>query len=314
MSSYGQTSILDDLRQQFTNGTMVEKIILANCIIFLVVVILKVFAALFLFQPTLEYILGFFMVPAKFSKLALQPWSLITYMFFHADFGHIFFNMIVFYIFGKILYEFTGNRKILPIYMYGGLIGALVYVVSFNLFPAFVVEGAAEKGLMLGASAGVMAIMMAAVTFRPNYAILIPIVGPVKLKYIALLFLVLDLVGIGNLDNSGGHLAHLGGALLGFFFIKQLGAGSDWSKGFNSVADTLTTMVQPNNTGPRVAYKKEKASRQGTGGSRSRKNSDEYQAKIDAILDKISESGYDSLSKEEKEFLFKANGGGEDKG
>jgi len=205
-----------------------------------------------------------------------------------------------------------GNRKILPIFILGGIAGAVMCILMFNIFPVFKPYLSAP---MLGASAGVMSVMLATATLRPNYSIMLVFLGAVQIKYIALFFVLLDFTNIA-VDNPGGHIAHLGGALFGYVFIKQLKNGNDLSIGFNKVWDAITGLFDPKNK-PRVAYRNTKATSTNNAGSSSSGNYYSYkpqetprvfdsakQEKIDTILDKIAHSGYDSLSNEEKEFLF----------
>jgi hypothetical protein len=204
------------------------------------------------------------------------------------------------YWFGNIVKEFIGNKKILPLYILGGLSGAALLMTFFYFFPALRPSVAA-----IGASAGVLAIIVAAATIVPDYTVFLIILGPVKIKWIAVVLVVIDLISIPE-QNTGGHIAHLGGALFGFIYIRQLQLGTDLASPFINVYDGLVNYFKPQPK-TRVAYKrttvppsehKRKAKPEEAA------NKQEY---IDTILDKISQSGYDSLSKEEKEFLFKVS-------
>ena len=327
MSTYGNTSIADDLRYQWQYGTMINKLIIVNFAVFIAFVLLRLVLVLFQMSGIYDAFAEYFMVPGSLGKLIFQPWSIITYMFFHEGFFHILFNMIVLYAFGRILNDFLGNRKILPIYVLGGIAGAVLYMLSMFL-PVFANNNIADVSMMLGASAGVMSIMMAAVALRPDYQIMLVFLGAVRIKYIALFFILIDLVSIANLDNSGGHFAHIGGALFGYLFVKQLQVGTDWSLGFNKMMDSIVgyfeakpksrSSVENGNgsSNERKQRGRKRASRHfkthvnpnpnaRQPGSAKRSFDADKQAKVDAILDKISENGYESLSKEEKEFLFK---------
>lgn len=311
MSMQNNSSILEDIRYQFNYGTMTNRLIIVNFAVFLMLVIFHLFTSLFQL-PFYEGIIEFFMVPSSIANLVFKPWSLISYMFLHEDFFHVLFNMIIFYVFGRILNDFIGNQKVLPLYIYGGLAGAALYILAYNLFPALVPHS--ESSQMLGASASVMAIMLATVTLRPNFTLFLVFLGAVRIKYIAAFFLLIDLVSISNLENAGGHIAHIGGALFGYLFIKQLQVGHDWSLGFNNMMDSLSAYFSKE---PKIVYKnenfetqqqnrKQKSERRTAASSPSNKSyyASSQQDKIDSILDKISESGYDSLTQEEKEFLF----------
>ncbi len=301
-------SPLDELKYQFRSGSIITKLIMINVGVFIVDYFLWLFVSFFFNNAELyKQIVNFFFVPSSLSNLLLQPWSLLTYMFFHADWMHILFNMIFLYVFGRILHDFLSNRKILPVYILGGLCGAFLYVLAFNIFPRFAVN--VDKAVLLGASAGVMAVVWATATLRPNYEVRFFFLPPIKIMYIAIAYLILDFAMIPRDGNAGGHFAHLGGALFGFMYIKQLQRGNDWSVGFNNVVDKLVSLFSPKKKGPRKVHS-QVHKQQGAGTSShsgSFFGSDEKQARVDAILDKIKESGYDSLSKEEKAFLFKVS-------
>jgi hypothetical protein len=223
-------------------------------------------------------------------------------MFLHYQLLHILFNMLFLFWFGRILYEFVGNRKILPIYFYGGLAGAALAVIMFQLPPLQDAPG----DVMLGASAGVMAIVVAAATIAPNYTVFLLFIGPVRLKYIALVVILLDVIAIPGPVNTGGHLAHLGGALLGFLFINQLQRGRDWSIGFNRLFEALTSLFSRRRS-PRVVYRSRERRTSPAQKRRSARYEKGKQEYLDEILDKIAKSGYENLTKEEKEFLFKVS-------
>lgn len=305
---YRNSSILDDIRSEFRTGNIVTLLIIVNVGVFLFVNLVN-FILLFVESDKLlrfnmfNDFLAWFALPIDPGLVLLKPWTAISHMFLHASFGHIFWNMLYLFWFGKILRLFLGDRKILPIYIYGGLVGALAALLAYNLIPA--IEQYDPAQIMLGASAGIMAIVAAAGTIAPNYTIFLFIVGQVRLKYIALFVVVLDVIALPYFSNTGGHIAHLGGALLGFLFIRQLQAGNDWSIRFNKIIDWFQSLTK-SNKGPRVHYKstkKEKASRETEPANVSKQKQD----KIDRILDKIAQSGYDSLSAAEKEFLFRVS-------
>jgi membrane associated rhomboid family serine protease len=228
-------------------------------------------------------------LPAYLPKLLTHFWTPVTYMFMHDGIFHILFNMLWFYWFGQIFEEYLGKKRTLGLYFMGGLVGALLFVVSYNTFPLFTHLHAAERGASLvGASASVMAIMVATATLLPDYTISLILIGPVRLKWLVLFFIIIDCLGISGL-NAGGELSHLGGALIGFIYIKQLQKGNDW-------IDNMSKMFKPKSKLKVVSH------------NTSRRPTDlPRQEEIDFILDKISRSGYDSLSKQEKEILFRAS-------
>jgi membrane associated rhomboid family serine protease len=219
----------------------------------------------------------------------LQPWSLITYMFMHDSFFHILFNMLWLYWIGGILQEYLGNRKVIESYLSGGIFGGLLYIITYNLFPVF--KDQISFTYAIGASAGVLAVVVATATLLPDYAISLLFFGPVKLKYLALISIVLDFISIPN-GNAGGHIAHIGGALAGFLFIRYL-----YQRGGHLFPDKLFNLFEKK---PNFKVHSGNKMKGHTVNITS-------QQEIDAILDKISKSGYDSLSKKEKEILFKAS-------
>lgn len=294
----GGSSIWSDIRNNFLrSGSMVNQLIIINLAVYLLVKVGEMMG--FFYNISIDVVDGFISnwlgVHSKFSQLIFKPWGLITYMFTHHGFFHILFNMLWFYWMGIILDQYVGNRKILPIYIMGGLAGAVLFILAYNIFPVF--HGI--DGLAIGASAGVTATVIATATLLPDFVIRLFLIGNVKLKYLAFVFIFLDVLLIPY-GNAGGHIAHLGGALYGFLFIRQLQKGNDWSATFNKIVDGFAGFLS-NKRKPKVVYK----SRSGRKKPATKTSSD--QEKIDTILDKISKSGYDSLTTEEKELLFRAS-------
>ncbi|OWY22314.1 DUF1751 domain-containing protein [Sphingobacteriales bacterium UPWRP_1] len=298
-------SIVEDIKNQFRYGSMVIQLILVNILVYVADNVLQLLFLLVGKGYAYDNLAEWFMVSAAPEKLILKPWSVITYMFLHADLWHLGFNMYALYIFGQIIVNYLGNRKILPVFILGGIVGALTCVVLFNFIPAL------QPNLytpMLGASAGVMAIVLAAATLQPEHELNILFIGPVRIKYIALFFILLDLTTITK-SNPGGHIAHLGGAVFGYFFIRQLQEGKDWSVMFNQLTEKLlvffrgllrknTLRAHPGSGNSSAKFTQNKTGR-APGASSSN------QERLDSILDKIAQSGYESLTREEKEFLFK---------
>jgi len=227
-------------------------------------------------------------LPSYLPRLATRFWTPVTYMFMHHDIFHILFNMLWLFWMGKIFEEYLGNKRLINLYIMGGLAGALFYVLAYNIFPLF--SESVTVATVIGASASVMAIVVATATLLPNYTIYLMFIGPVKLKWVAIFYVVIDFLSITG-PNAGGEIAHLGGALLGFIYIKQIKGGSDWS---NSVNNMFTPR-------PKVKVVSQNKSYQQQSTSIPR------QEEIDHILDKISHSGYESLNKHEKEVLFRAS-------
>lgn len=288
---------IQDLKNQYKNGSALIKLIFVNVAVFLLVHIIGLFLWFFNIQHGAELIVSWLALPAGVTQILYKPWTILSYMFLHEQFFHIFMNMLILYFGGQIFLQFLNQKKLVSTYLLGGLSGGLLYILAFNLFPVFTpIKGIS---IALGASASVMGVLIAAATYVPNFVVRLIFIGNVKLKYIALFYIVLDVISIPK-GNAGGHIAHIGGALFGFLYIQQLKKGNDFASGFSKLLDYLKALFKPQKK-MKVVYKK---------GTKTR-NDYEYnaqknanQAKIDAILDKISKSGYDSLSKEEKAILF----------
>jgi len=250
-------------------------------------------------------IMHFLELPADPAKFILQPWTLITYFFTHINFFHILFNMLFLYWFGRLIHEFLGDKRVISLYVLGGIAGGLLYILLYNLLPQF--KGLTEFTFMLGASAGVFAIVVGAAVFMPNYTLYLLLFGPVRIKYIAIFYILLSFFSIPG-ANAGGSIAHLGGAAIGFFFIRQLQKGNDLGSWIFRVTGFFKSFFvrQPK---IKVSYSSGKA-RPHQGGVKDKKKKSSPapdQAEIDSILDKISQSGYESLSKAEKQKLFNAS-------
>jgi membrane associated rhomboid family serine protease len=300
-------TIADEIKDSYKNGTALTKLIYINLAVFILVKLIFVFFILFVpsvgdFQVKKVFfeqnILKFLMLPASLSALASRPWGVISYMFLHFEFLHILFNLLWLFWFGRIFLKYLTERQLLSTYLLGGISGAFLFVLAYNIFPGLVHEVDAAQAL--GASASVTAIVIAISYYAPNYTVTIPFIGEVKIKYIAIFFIITDLMQIASI-NAGGHIAHLGGAIFGFLFASQLKKGKDIASFFGKIMDGIANLFKPRNK-MKVTYKK----------AATRKDDLEYnrmkaiqQKEIDRILDKIAKSGYDSLSKSEKETLFK---------
>lgn len=286
-------NILDDLKMQYKMGGFEQKLIYWNIAAFLVSIV-------FFYQ----FKLGFFDFPdwislsSNSSTLLFRPWTLITYSFFHAGFFHLFFNMVVLNFSGRLFLTFFSQKQFLGLYLLSGIFAGIVFVISYFAL------GLGQDTSIVGASGAIMAILVATATYAPFMNLRLLLIGNVKLWQFAVVILVLDLIQIFA-ENTGGHIAHLAGAFFGFGFVKLLQNGIDLSKGVSFILDGITNLGNPKKATP---FKK--VHRNYT--PKPEKNSskivikDKTQQQIDEILDKISQSGYDSLTKEEKEFLFKA--------
>ena len=268
----------DKLKYSLSVMGQLQKLIVINIIFFIIPLLLNTF--LWLFELKDISLIDYFVVEADLMSLIFKPWSLITYGFLHGSFSHLFWNMIMLFYFGNILVNYFGDKRLLNVFFNGILFGGIIYIISYNLFPVF--TGISSK--MIGSSAGVMAILFYITSYNPNHTIRFFFVN-IKLLYIAVFLLLMDIIQI-PVENSGGHIAHLGGALTGYLMFRSF-------KGIDFVDIYTNSSTKKNN-------KKIKRNK-----TFSRSNFD--QKKIDSILDKISESGYESLTKEEKNYLFKAS-------
>jgi membrane associated rhomboid family serine protease len=287
--------IWDDIKNTFRNGSSLTRLMYVNIAVFLVITIASVFGFL-LNNPLLsDKVLDLMSVPASGRALILRPWTIITYMFVHKDIWHILFNMLWLYWFGTIFLEYLDQKKLVAVYLLGGISGAIVYILSFNIFPVY--TGIVAESVAIGASASVMAIVIAVAAYVPDYTVHLLLLGRVKIKYMALAIFILTSVMDFSV-NSGGKLAHIGGALFGYLYTLNLRQGRDIGKRLNSAIDFLATMFKPRKK-LKVTHKKPVTEYEYN------KIKVEQQARINHILDKISKGGYDSLTKEEKETLFR---------
>lgn len=291
-------SIGNEIKRWYTTGSIVSKLILVNAAVFIIFTLIEVISKLTF--TNLSFIESWFYATSNFKDLLFKPWSIITYMFLHGGFWHILFNMLFLSLFGRIFLTFFSTKKFLSIYFLGGIVGYLFYATSYNLFPYF----SNQIGIpIVGASAAIMAIMAATVTLSPNYEIrlfLIPF--NIKIIWIGLLFFLQDIFALKGSFNLGGSLAHIGGALFGYFAILQLQKGKNMLRWFELIIDKVEGIFKPSKL--KVKYRNPQPKRPLTD-EEYNLNKKERQQKVDAILDKIKQSGYDSLSKAEKDFLFK---------
>ncbi len=281
-------SIAGDIKHQFRYGNMVMKLIFVNIGVFLFV---NLFYLIFLILSKPE--IG--VIPeqqlslhADLGLFIRQPWSLITYMFMHKDVFHILFNMLWLYWFGEIFVLYLGESKVIPLYFIGGLSGALLTMLAVNFIPVFEIH---KYRPMVGASAAVLAFVFAAATINPDHRVQLPFIGGIAIKYIAVVPLIIHIIAIRDINgNVGGNIAHLGGAISGYLFIKALQSGFRFPTIRNPFSRKSKVKVAYKNTGFQQKTDKPVGKNE--------------QQRVDEILDKIARSGYDSLSKEEKDFLF----------
>ena len=282
-------SRIDTLRQRFSQFNIAEKLILINVVCFIIPFFLR--SIFFLFDLPAQSFSSFFELPASIGDFIYQPWSLFTYGFLHDSIGHIFWNMLLLYYVSQFFLNLFSTQRFINVYFMGILLGGLVFILSYAVFPAF----KNQSPQMVGASAGVMAVLIFSCTYMPTQEVRLLFFN-VKLMYIGIALVIVDVLQIPT-GNAGGHLAHIGGAALGYIYAQQLQNGKDIGSGFECLWKWLVALftAQPNmKTVHRTPRRNSKRSVQSD------------QEKIDRILDKISTSGYDSLTKEEKELLFNA--------
>lgn len=285
---------MNNLIQTYKNCTLSNKLIFINIAIFILIQVLNIL--FLLFNISISEALSFFEVPSSLSQLAIQPWSVVTYSFLHAGIFHILFNMLWLYWFGQMFLTFFTEKQLVGVYLLGAISGAILFVLSYNLFPYF--TSINHINYLVGASASVMAIVFASAFYNPNLEIHLLFIGKIKLIYLAIGCFIIDFLSVTS-TNAGGHLAHIGGALFGILFAIQYKKGKDLSNIINKPIDWIVSLI-PKRKHLKVSYKKENID----WAYNDKKNQD--LAEIDSILEKIKRSGYNSLTKEEKHKLFDA--------
>jgi len=288
-------SIISSIRQRFDGGSILTKLIYINVGIFLLIRLTAIVLMLFNMSgfPYLQYL----QMPSSPELLLYRPWTLITYMFTHYDFLHILFNMLWLYWFGGLFLQFFNERQLGGLYVIGGIAGGLLFMLAYNIFPYF--RNAASCSFLMGASASVMAIVFAVSFYQKDMEINLFLLGRMKLIYLALLSFVIDLLAMTS-ANAGGHIAHIGGALLGIWFASLIKQGKDMTSPINGFIDRLVNLGK-RKPKMRVTYYRPETDYE----YNTRKHQE--QADIDTILDKLKRSGYESLSSEEKKKLFDAS-------
>ena len=296
-------SIINDLKELFKRGEIHIRLIFINVAVFLAFTLVQI--VLMLFNVSIGDWLQWLEMPASFSQFLRQPWAIITYMFMHAGVMHLLFNMLWLYWFGQLFLYFFSVRHLRGIYLWGGICGALLYLLAYNIFPFFTPH--ADYTFMVGASAAVLAIVAAVAYREPDYRVNLILLGSMPLKYFALVVIGLDLLFVTT-DNAGGHIAHLGGALGGLLFAYMLGKGTDLTLYINKVLDFFVQpasfLNKPRKPRMKVKYgagKKQSPPKQPE--EKPSSNSD----RIEEIRNKIKQSGYQGLTEEEKKELFNAS-------
>ncbi len=299
-------NLYERLAYEWNRGKMITRLIMINVFVFLLVNIIIGISALFdSYTPTSDFFRDFLALGTDMSKLIFRPWTIITHGFLHFDFLHILYNMLLMYWIGSTLQEYIGSKKILPLYIYCVLAGAILYVASYNIFPIF----SNSVGSAVGASAAVLGILWATVALLPNYRISLFFIGSVPLIYIAAGATALDLIGLSG-RNAGGAIAHIGGALMGYWYIRLYQKGYDLSESFYDSIDGFMSLFrkrkQPKlkvKRGGKAKQKVSNSSKNSQNTSATGAKSISHESKLNEILDKINEKGYSSLSDKEKAFL-----------
>lgn len=303
-------SIWNDVKRAY-HSNMISKIIVVNVFIFFMIGTVYLIGTLLHSQNILSAyreIVDFLSVSENLMVDIKKPWSFISYMFIHRDIFHLLWNMLMFYWFGRILGDFIGDHRVLPIYILGGLSGAIAVILT----GLFIKIPILQNVLVAGSSASVMAFAMAAATLSPDYLMRLILIGDVKLKYIVLVLIILDLARIINLENVGGYISHLGGVAFGFAYISMLRNGRDMTYPlqvfFNKISRPITDFSLP----ARSTVKKRVLHGQNSGYDFLQSESDKidnlsFEERLDHILDKIKQKGYQNLNEDEKEFLQEAS-------
>ena len=281
-----------EIKESFAEGSALTRLIYINLGVFLLVRLVNVFY----FLAGVEFpFMDWLALPANFQTLESRPWTLITYMFLHFDFLHILFNLLWLYWMGQIFLLYFDKGKLIATYVLGGLMGGLFYILGYNYLGVF--SNNILNSRLLGASASVIAIVTALAVRAPNHSIQLMFVGAIRMKYIALISVILYVIGISS-TNAGGNLAHLGGAFWGVIYVLQLRNGFDPAKGVTWILDRIKKLFTPQPK-VKISYRKP------VNDIDYNKFKNQDQERMNEILEKISKSGYGSLSKEEKEVLFR---------
>lgn len=278
-------SLINNLKSKFLTASIIQQLIYINVSVFIVTLILSSFSGLY--GNRTNFIYEWFSLSSSFGEFIIKPWTLVTYGFLHNGFLHILFNCLVLHFFGRLFLEYFSQRQALNFYILGTIFGGVAYLLSYSYFPLF--QGKIHT--MVGASAGITALVIGIATYIPNYQLQLRFIGYVKVWQLAGAFILFDLISLAG-GNGGGHIAHLGGALFGYIYVSK--ASNKEISLFNWFASLFSKRKKTFQTVYRSSKKQT-----------NKKTTEDKQAKIDSILDKISKTGYETLTKEEKEFLFK---------
>lgn len=291
-----------NLYHKFCNENIVGRFIYANVAVYIIVAFIGVFSTLFEVGYRVESFMHWFELPASFGRFAYQPWTLLSYMFLHERLMHILWNMLMLYGFGRIFLNFFSVRHFVGVYLFGGIMGGLFFMVAYNIFPHF--AGIVENAYLIGASASVLAIVVASAVRSPNYVVNVVLLGSMRLVTIAVIMVVVSLLLLAS-ENAGGNFAHLGGAFAGWLFAFMLGKGKDITVFINKVIDFFVTLFKRRPVARKAKFTYQKNHRTADYEYNARKK--ENEAEVDKILEKVKVGGYSSLTEEEKKRLFEAS-------
>lgn len=302
------SSIFDDLKGEFskTNNAVI-KLILLNVIVFVTVILLYVIFTFGQLPQYYQWVIEQLRLPADFNAFVYKPWTLLTNFFVHQGPFHVFFNMLSLYWFGQVIEEYLGSRRLVALFLLGGLAGGVLFLTMYNLLPYF--QGELANNSLIGASGAVFAVILGAATLLPDHTFFVFLIGPVRLKYIAALCIIISMAQLVG-PNAGGNLAHLAGAMVGFGFIRALKNGNDWGKPIYAIGAFFQNIFKRK---PDIQVPQRARATTTSANRRFTQTTDNSavvipnQDEIDAILDKISKSGYESLTREEKQKLYKAS-------
>ena len=286
-------SLIDQIKQQFKTGNNLTRIIYINLGVFIFMLLVQIIGNLFSGPQNnwQGFISQWLAMPSGFLTFLTRPWTLFTYMFLHLEFWHLFWNLILLYFTGTMFIEYLGGKRLVTAYIGGGLAGGILYFIIYNVSSVF--EG---QSMLLGASAGVWGVVAALTFYVPNLPVRLFFVLQVKLWHVAIALFIGDLLNLSNFQNPGGMLAHIGGAIFGYFLIAELRKGNDLSEKAHAYTNALGGLFKKK---PHLKTVHKSATK------KTYNTTDNDQKRLDDILDKIKISGYDNLSKSEKEFLFK---------
>lgn len=291
-----------NLYQRFCDENIVGRFIYVNVAVYIIVAFIGVFSTLFEFGYKVDSFMHWFELPASLNRFICQPWTIISYMFLHERVMHILWNMLALYGFGRIFLSFFSVRHFVGVYLLGGIMGGVFFMLAYNLFPHF--DRIVDNSYLIGASASVLAIVVASAVRRPNYVVNLMFFGSIRLVTVAVVTVVISLLLLAS-ENAGGNFAHLGGAFAGWLFAFLLNKGTDATLFINKAIDSLATLFKRRSAAKKAKFTYQRSSRVADYEYNARKKEDE--AQINKILEKLKANGYASLSEDEKKQLFDAS-------